>query len=154
MELDATFWAFIALLIFIGVLVYVKVPGQIAKALDNRADKIRNELEEARRLRDEAKELLAEYQRRRKEAEAEANQIVTAAAPRGGPSGAGSQGQDRGIRHPPHGDGRAEDRAGRSPGNFRGQGFRSRPRDCRVREADCGKVHRQDCRGARRQLDR
>lgn len=79
MELDATFWAFIALLIFIGVLVYVKVPGQIAKALDNRADKIRNELEEARRLRDEAKELLAQYQRRRKEAEAEANQIVTAA---------------------------------------------------------------------------
>jgi F-type H+-transporting ATPase subunit b len=79
MELDATFWAFIALLIFIGVLVYVKVPATIAKALDSRAGKIRNELEEARRLRDEAKELLAQYERRRKEAEAEANQIVTAA---------------------------------------------------------------------------
>jgi F-type H+-transporting ATPase subunit b len=79
MELDATFWAFIALLIFIGIMVYVKVPAQVAKALDSRADKIRLELEEARRLRDEAKELLAQYQRRRKEAEAEANQIVTAA---------------------------------------------------------------------------
>jgi F-type H+-transporting ATPase subunit b len=79
MELDATFWAFIALVIFLGIMVYVKVPGQIAKALDARADRIRNELDEARRLRDEARELVEQYQRRRKEAEAEADQIVKAA---------------------------------------------------------------------------
>jgi F-type H+-transporting ATPase subunit b len=79
MELDATFWAFIALIIFLALLVYLKVPGQVTGALDNRADRIRGELEEARRLREEAKSLLADFQRRRKEAEAEASQIVAAA---------------------------------------------------------------------------
>ena len=79
MSLDATFWAFIALLIFIGVLVWLKVPGQIGAALDRRSDKIRGELDEARRLREEAQELLAEYQRKRKEAEAEAEAIIASA---------------------------------------------------------------------------
>ena len=79
MELDATFWAFVALVIFLALMVYLKVPGQMAKGLDNRAEKIRGELEEARRLREDAKALLADFQRRRKEAEAEASQIVAAA---------------------------------------------------------------------------
>ena len=75
----ATFWALVALVIFLGVVVYIKVPGMIAKALDARADKIRNELDEARRLREEAQQLLAEYQQKRKEAEKEAADIVAAA---------------------------------------------------------------------------
>ena len=61
------------------MLVYLKVPGMIAKALDARADKIRHELDEARRLREEAQQLLAEYQSKRKEAEQEAADIVAAA---------------------------------------------------------------------------
>jgi F-type H+-transporting ATPase subunit b len=77
--MDATFWATIALVIFIGLIVYLKVPGKIAGALDQRAERIRNELEEARRLREEAQQLLAEYQRKRKEAEQEAGDIVAAA---------------------------------------------------------------------------
>ena len=77
--MDATFWALIALIIFLGVVVYLKVPGMLTKNLDERADKIRNDLEEARRLREEAQELLAEYQRKRKEAEQEASDIVAAA---------------------------------------------------------------------------
>ena len=48
-------------------------------SLDDRADQIRNELAEAKRLREEAQHLLAEYQRKRKEAEAEAALIVAAA---------------------------------------------------------------------------
>ena len=74
--MDATFWAFIGLLIFLAVAVYMKVPGSIGKSLDTRAEKIRAELEEARRLREEAQQLLAEYQRKRKEAEKEAADIV------------------------------------------------------------------------------
>jgi F-type H+-transporting ATPase subunit b len=75
----ATLWATVALIIFLGIAVYIKVPGLIAKALDARAAKISNELDEARRLREEAQELLAQYQRKRKEAEQEAADIVAAA---------------------------------------------------------------------------
>ena len=77
--MDATFWALIGLIIFLAVLVYFGVPGMIGKSLDARAEHIRNDLDEARRLRDEAQQLLAEYQRKRKEAEQEAQDIVTAA---------------------------------------------------------------------------
>lgn len=74
--MDATFWATVALFIFIAAIVYLKVPGTIGKSLDARAEKIKAELEEARRLREEAQQLLAEYQRKRKEAEKEASEIV------------------------------------------------------------------------------
>ncbi|SOE17727.1 F-type H+-transporting ATPase subunit b [Hoeflea halophila] len=77
--MDATFWAFIGLIIFLGIIAYVKVPAMIAGSLDKRADQIRNELEEAKKLREEAQQLLAEYQRKRKEAESEAENILTAA---------------------------------------------------------------------------
>ncbi|MEE9313581.1 MAG: F0F1 ATP synthase subunit B [Rhizobiaceae bacterium] len=79
MHFDATFYAFIALLLFFALIAYMKVPAMMAKALDARSDKIRNDLEEARRLREEAQQLLAEYQRKRKEAEHEAESIVSAA---------------------------------------------------------------------------
>jgi F-type H+-transporting ATPase subunit b len=77
--MDATFWATVALVIFLAVIVYLKVPGMMGRSLDARAQKIRAELEEARRLREEAQQLLAEYQRKRKEAEKEAAEIVEAA---------------------------------------------------------------------------
>lgn len=77
--MDATFWALVGLLIFIGIIAYAKVPGMISGALDKRADQIRNELEEAKKLREEAQQLLAEYQRKRKEAESEAESILSAA---------------------------------------------------------------------------
>ncbi len=60
-------------------MVFLKVPGTVGKSLDARADRIRDELEEARRLREEAQSLLAEYQRKRKEAEKEATEIVAIA---------------------------------------------------------------------------
>lgn len=75
----ATLWATIALLIFIGIAVYVKVPAMVSKSLDERAARIRGELEDARRLREEAQALLVEYQNKRKEAEKEAAAIVAAA---------------------------------------------------------------------------
>jgi len=79
MNFDATFWAAVALVLFILLIMYYKVPAAMTKGLDDRSDKIRNELEEARRLREEAQQLLAEYQRKRKEAEQEAEGIVAAA---------------------------------------------------------------------------
>jgi F-type H+-transporting ATPase subunit b len=79
MALDATFYALVGLILFFALIAYLKVPGKIAEALDARADKIGNELAEAKRLREEAQKLVAEYQRKRKDAEAEAAGIVAAA---------------------------------------------------------------------------
>ena len=79
MAFDATFFAFVGLVLFFVLIAYLKVPGMMAQALDKRADNIRDELEQAKRLREEAQALLAEYQRKRKEAEAEAANIVAAA---------------------------------------------------------------------------
>jgi F-type H+-transporting ATPase subunit b len=77
--MDATFWAMIALFIFLGVVVYFKVPTMVTKALDERAGKIRSDLDEAQKLRQEAQQLLADFQKKRKEAEQEAAEMVAAA---------------------------------------------------------------------------
>lgn len=69
----------IGFVIFIGILIYVGVPGMITKKLDERAVRIRQELDEARALRDEAQSLLASYQRRQKEVSVQAEEIVAAA---------------------------------------------------------------------------
>ncbi|WP_068318434.1 ATP F0F1 synthase subunit B [Polycladidibacter hongkongensis] len=73
---DASLWAFVGLVLFLALLVYLKVPGKIGSSLDEQADNIKSELEGARKLREEAQAVLAEYQRKRTEAEAEAEQIV------------------------------------------------------------------------------
>ncbi|MBP0649886.1 hypothetical protein J8J40_22840, partial [Mycobacterium tuberculosis] len=74
--MDATFYAFVALALFVGLLVVLKVPEIVGKGLDDRAARIAAELAEAERLRQEAEALLAEYRRRADEAEAEAERIV------------------------------------------------------------------------------
>ncbi len=69
----------IGFVIFIGILVYYGVPAMIARKLDERAVRIRQELDEARALRDEAQSLLASYERRQQEVAAQAQDIVAAA---------------------------------------------------------------------------
>ena len=76
---EAETWVAIAFVIFLGLLAYVGVPKLIAKALDDRAARIKAELDDARKLKDEAAALLAEYQRKRAAAEAEAESIVAGA---------------------------------------------------------------------------
>jgi F-type H+-transporting ATPase subunit b len=73
---DPTFYAFLAFIAFFLILGYFGVHKTIAKTLDDRADAIKSELEEAKRLREEAQEMLASYQRKQREAEAEADAIV------------------------------------------------------------------------------
>jgi len=77
--MDSSFWALVGLILFFALITYLKVPGFITKALDKRADDIQNELDEARRLREEAQSLLSDYQRKRHEAEEEAKAIVAEA---------------------------------------------------------------------------
>lgn len=76
---QATVWTTVGLVLFLVLIAYLKVPGMMGKSLDERAARIRNDLDEAKRLREEAQALLAEYQKKRKDAEAEAANIVAAA---------------------------------------------------------------------------
>lgn len=75
----ATFWVFLGFLVFVGILIYLKLPGKLVAALDARSEKIREDLEEARRLREEAEALLADYKRRHANARSEAEAILTQA---------------------------------------------------------------------------
>ena len=69
----------ISFLIFVGVLVYFKVPGLLAGLLDKRAATIRAELAEARQLREEAQELRASFERKKAEVSEQAARIVAKA---------------------------------------------------------------------------
>jgi len=73
------FWVAVSFFIFVGLLVWKGVPGMITTALDARAEKIKQQLDDAQKLREEAQSLLAEYERKRKDAEKEAQGIVTQA---------------------------------------------------------------------------
>ena len=74
--MDATFWVGAAFVLFVGILVYLKVPGMLTGALDERAKKISDELDQARELREEAQVLLATYQRKQRDALKEAEEII------------------------------------------------------------------------------
>lgn len=69
-------WVAVAFLLFVALGLYLKVPAMVAKMLDDRSNKIAAELAEARKLREEAQALLAEYQRKRVDAEIDAANIV------------------------------------------------------------------------------
>jgi F-type H+-transporting ATPase subunit b len=76
---DAEFWVAIGFVLFVVLLGYLRVHGMIVGALDERRGRIKAELDEARRLKEEAQELLAAYQRKQQEAEREADAIIDGA---------------------------------------------------------------------------
>src|SRR6187551_2799286 len=71
MLMEAETWVALAFVLFVGLLGYLGVHRMITKSLDDRAGRIKAELDEARKLKDEAAALLAEYQRKRQAAEGE-----------------------------------------------------------------------------------
>jgi F-type H+-transporting ATPase subunit b len=73
------FWVAVAFIIFLAVLGYFGTHKMILDALDQRAVRIKAELDEARRLKDEARALLAEYERKKNDAEREAEGIIAGA---------------------------------------------------------------------------
>ncbi|MDO9639630.1 MAG: F0F1 ATP synthase subunit B [Pseudotabrizicola sp.] len=76
---NSDFVVSIAFLVFIGILLYFRVPSRITGMLDARAVQIKADLEEARALRDEAKALLASYERKQKEVKEQSDRIVAGA---------------------------------------------------------------------------
>jgi len=76
---EAEFWVAVAFVIFVGILIYVGVPKMLTNALDDRAKRVRTELDEARRLKEEAQKLLAEYRAKQRQADQEAVAIIEGA---------------------------------------------------------------------------
>lgn len=76
---NTDFVVLVSFLLFVGVLIYLKVPGLLMGLLDKRADTIQGELNEAKALREEAQTLLASYERKHQEVQAQADRIVSTA---------------------------------------------------------------------------
>jgi F-type H+-transporting ATPase subunit b len=77
--MDNSFWATVGLVMLLGLVTYFGVPRVIGNMLDKRIKQIADELEAARKLREEAAALLVEYEQKRVAAESEAEEIVKAA---------------------------------------------------------------------------
>lgn len=76
---NTTFVVLLAFLIFVGILVWKKVPALLGGLLDNRAAQIKAQLDEARALRDEAKALLASYDAKQKDVQEQSKRIIAQA---------------------------------------------------------------------------
>jgi F-type H+-transporting ATPase subunit b len=76
---DHEFWVATSFVLFLALMLYLRIPGRIAAALDNRARQIAKELDEARAIRAEAEALMANYRDTRTQAEKDAAEIVARA---------------------------------------------------------------------------
>lgn len=73
---NTNFVVLVSFLLFVGVLLHFKVPAMLTGQLDKRADGIQSDLDEARKLREDAQTILATYERKQKEVQAQADRIV------------------------------------------------------------------------------
>jgi F-type H+-transporting ATPase subunit b len=76
---EAESWVLVAFVLFVGLLVYMKVPAMATRMLDDRGARIAKELDEAKKLREEAEKLLASYKQKAIEADKMAADIVAQA---------------------------------------------------------------------------
>ena len=79
MIIDATFWVAISFFIFIGILVYLKIPQKINIVINGKINETKKELEEAEKLKDEAKNLLSDYESTLNQASDETAAIINSA---------------------------------------------------------------------------
>ena len=79
MTIDATFWVAISFFIFLGVLIYLEVPQKINNLLTDEINEIKKELNEAERLKFEAKNLLSNYESRIDKSKKETREIINLA---------------------------------------------------------------------------
>jgi len=73
---DTSFWAGASFVVFVGGVMYTKVHKKVGEMLDDRVNSIKEQINEAQALRDEAEALLGEYQRKQRDAEKEAAAMV------------------------------------------------------------------------------
>tara|TARA_B100001123_G_C14829441_1_gene835555 strand:- start:85 stop:582 length:498 start_codon:yes stop_codon:yes gene_type:complete len=79
MTIDATFWVAISFLIFVGVLIYLKIPQKVNNSLTHQINEIKKELNEAEKLKIEAKTLLSDYENKIDKSKKETKEIINLA---------------------------------------------------------------------------
>ena len=79
MTIDATFWVAVSFFIFLGILVYLKVPQKINNSLTDQINKMKQELDEAEKLKVEAKNLLSNYESKIDKSKKEVTMIINSA---------------------------------------------------------------------------
>ena len=79
MIIDATFWVAISFLIFVGILFYFKVPQKIDQSLNESIKKIKEEIDNAEKLKDESKNILSEYETKVSKSKEEIKNLIQAA---------------------------------------------------------------------------
>ena len=79
MTIDATFWVAISFFIFFGVLIYLKVPQKISNSLTDQINEMKKELDEAEKLKIEAKNLLSNYESKIDKSKKETREIINLA---------------------------------------------------------------------------
>ena len=79
MTINATFWVAVSFFIFFGFVIYLKVPQKINAALEDKIKQIKNELDEAEKLKNESKNLLSDYENKIDESKQESKNILNAA---------------------------------------------------------------------------
>ena len=79
MTLDATFWVMISFFAFIGLLIYFQVPNKIRSALEENISNIKNQIEEANKLKEDAKNILTEHEKKISNSKTEVKQMINSA---------------------------------------------------------------------------
>ena len=80
MMIDATFWVMISFFAFIGLLIYFKIPQKIKTALEENINNIRNQIDEADKLKEDAKNILTEHEKKISNSKAEVKQMINKAS--------------------------------------------------------------------------
>ena len=76
MILDATFWVTISFFIFLGILVYFKIPQKIIETLEQNISNIKDQISEAEKLKEDAKGILAENEKKISNSRSEVNEMI------------------------------------------------------------------------------
>ena len=79
MIIDATFWVTISFFIFLGVLIYFKVPQKIKEILEQNILNIKNQISEAEKLKEDAKNILAEHEKKISNSKDEVKEMINKA---------------------------------------------------------------------------
>jgi F-type H+-transporting ATPase subunit b len=79
MIIDATFWVATSFFIFVGVLIYFKVPQKVITILSESIESIKNEVNDAEELKEESKNILSEYEKKISNSKNEIKQMISAA---------------------------------------------------------------------------